>query len=120
MAGGAGAEGGGRGTPFRLDVERGNGRIVVIVAGELDLATAPLLVREVTGELANPVTSLAVDLGGVTFLDSSGLEAVLTVRRDAQERGVPFTLASVSRVVRTVLDLNGLNDLLGRTDRPPS
>lgn len=120
MAGPNGEEDAGRGTPFRIDVERGDGRIVVIVAGELDLATAPLLVREVTGELSNPVTSLAIDLGAVTFFDSSGLEAVLTVRRDAQEHGVPFTLASVSRVVRTVLDLNGLNDLLGRTDRPPS
>jgi anti-sigma B factor antagonist len=74
-------------------------RIVVIVAGELDLATAPLLVREVTGELSNPVTSLAIDLGAVTFLDSSGLEAVLTVRREAQEHGLPFMLVSVSRVV---------------------
>jgi anti-sigma B factor antagonist len=109
-----------RETPFRLEREQVDDRLVIVVIGELDLATAPLLGRQVDRALADPLTSLAIDLSAVTFLDSSGLEALVTARRAARQREIPFTLASVSRQARTVIDLNGLNDLLGPTDRPPA
>lgn len=100
-------------SPFRVEVEYVERRAVVIVAGEVDLATAPILLRTARSTLSIPVDGIAVDLGQVTFLDSSGIHALLTLRREATERQIAFTLTAVARQARRVLEITGLTDMFG-------
>ncbi|HEX2359262.1 MAG TPA: STAS domain-containing protein [Solirubrobacterales bacterium] len=66
---------------FRIDVERSNGRPPsVVVIGELDLATADQL-ETALRELATEVHGVVVDLSSCSFVDSSGLRAILVAAK---------------------------------------
>lgn len=84
---------------------------LVEVAGELDTATVPRL-REC---LDAGTPHVAVDLGGLTFVDSSGIE--LLVRAQKQAPGA-LHLVGVqrSRAVTRVLDLFGLTGEFSQFD----
>jgi anti-sigma B factor antagonist len=99
--------------PFRCDTSFVDEQATLRVRGELDLATAPVLQREAMAALALPLSRLVVDFGGVTFLDSSGIAALIATRRAAIERDVTFTLVAVSRSGRLTLELAGLSELFG-------
>lgn len=101
--------------PFRCDVSYVDEHATVAVRGELDLATAPVLLREVLATLVLPVDAVTVDLALVTFLDSSGIHTLLVAKSNAEERGIAFTLASVSRQGHLVLEVSGLSEHFGLT-----
>ena len=90
--------------------------LVVTVSGEVDLTTAPELTRAI--HLTSAHTSrLVADLAGVTFLDSSGLNALVRGSRALEERGVGFrVVAGPDGPVRRLLDLTQLLDLLHVVD----
>ncbi len=84
---------------------------VVAVEGELDIATAPVLQREVEPLWAAPMNVLTIDLEQVGFMDSSGLRALNELRTAAEERDVTFALFGVQPRVRRVLDITGMAPL---------
>jgi anti-sigma B factor antagonist len=94
---------------------------VVSVAGEMDLASAPAFQRQVLALFALPVESMTVDLAGLSFIDSSGLRALVTIHDAAQEHRIPMSLRSVPRQARRVLELTNLAQLfaVGDADEPP-
>ena len=96
---------------FSYDVSRAEGAVVVRLKGELDLATAPELQRELLGILEQPCSSLTLDLGELTFLDSSGLGALYRARQAAEAASVTLTLESVPRHVLRVLDVTAMAPL---------
>ncbi len=58
---------------------------VIVVRGEVDMAAGPLLDNAIEArELDDPVV---LDLGGVEFIDSSGLRRLLGASRRAAARG---------------------------------
>jgi anti-sigma B factor antagonist len=92
---------------FALDTHREGGVQVVVVRGELDMATAPLLrsVLATVGDRLPPRVEL--DLSGVTFLDAYAL-AVLHIAVRSTPPGRRLALRNPSRAVRRVLHLSGL------------
>jgi anti-sigma B factor antagonist len=105
---------------FRCDVVYAGDHAVVAARGEMDLATAPSVLREIRATLALPISGVTIDLGYVTFIDSSGVQALLTARNNAVERGITFSLDSVPRQVRGVLDMCNLLGLFGLPSRTPT
>ncbi|GAA1619398.1 STAS domain-containing protein [Actinoplanes couchii] len=87
----------------------------VTAAGEIDLATAPHLDRAVRELLScDEITSIEIDMAGVTFCDSSCL-AVLDEALDlANRRGVRLRVTDLQSPVRRVLEIVGLLDVLTR------
>lgn len=85
-------------------------RTVVAVAGELDLDTCPDLTRA-TLDLVLPGRTLALDLSGVTYMDSTGLNLLLKLRERAGTEDGTLELHGVSERVRFVLDLTGTRNL---------
>jgi anti-sigma B factor antagonist len=99
---------------FRVNVENVNSNQVVIdVEGELDIATAPILLQAIQAVFEDPITSLAVSLDRLTFMDSTGINVLLITQRTAQRRGIRFALAAVAPQARQALDATGLSDLFG-------
>ena len=98
---------------FRCDVLQVGDRAVIVARGEVDLATASVLRREMDAALDLPVTGLTVDLSYVTFLDSSGVHALVTSRRNAEHRSINFRLESVPRQARAVLEVCDLLEYFG-------
>jgi anti-sigma B factor antagonist len=89
-----------------------DGVTVVTVAGEIDLATSPQVRARLLDLLTEqqPPQVLVVALDGVSFLDSTGLNALIAVHRHANELGVQLRLASPARGPGRVLSITGLDN----------
>lgn len=87
------------------------GDVVVSVAGELDLSSAPAFQREVLALFALPVGRVTLDLAGLTFMDSSGLNVLNRVRSAAADHGVVLALRCVPDEVRRVFDVTDMTGL---------
>ena len=79
-------------------------------SGDLDSSTAPTL-REELGRHPSP-KRLIVDLGGVPFIDSAGLGALIGGIRRVREDGGEVALAAPRREVMTVLRTTGFDRML--------
>jgi anti-sigma B factor antagonist len=80
------------------------------LCGDIDLATADDVVARGANLLTHsePGVPLIVDLGEVTFLDSSGLSALVRLRHAADARGSQVLLRDVPQRVAVLLELSGL------------
>jgi anti-sigma B factor antagonist len=83
--------------------------LVVGVSGEIDIASDRKLREELLGALRRHGAWLALDLGGVTFMDCAGINVLLAVRRHALLEGGRVRVARASRPVRKILMLAGLH-----------
>ena len=83
----------------------------LILSGEVDLSVAPSL-RDSGMEMARLVAPgrLEIDLGDVTFIDSSGLGALISLRNAARQCGAKLVLVRVSQAVARFLELAGVRD----------
>jgi anti-sigma B factor antagonist len=90
--------------------------LTVRLSGDLDLAARPVVTGRVAAALVDEadVEQVVVDLGGVKFCDSSGLGALLDVRRVAEKLGATILLQSPSASVARLLDIAGIDELLPR------
>src|SRR2546421_4281995 len=98
-----------RGAPvFAIDHHELDERTaVVVVEGDLDLASAPMLKRVLVERLNAGSTRLVIDLTGVRFIDSTALGVLVGVHRKlgADER---LALAGAPTAVRRVIEVSGL------------
>jgi anti-anti-sigma factor len=84
--------------------------VILMLSGELDLASAPTLERELReAEAANP-RRVVIDLAGLAFMDSTGLQALLRARERANNnsshqlllRRAPHQVQRVFELTKTV------------------
>lgn len=92
------------GAAFRIE-PAGDSRTFVL-SGELDMAATDLVI-EATGSLAGE-GDVVFELAGLTFIDSSGLRAVLQVAERIPEG--KLVLRAPTDAVQRVLDIVGLAD----------
>lgn len=93
---------------------------VLVVAGELSLAEAPILERHLTDALETATSTVVVDLGGVEFIDSTGLSVLVRAHQQATERGVEFGVRNPRAQAHRLLSLTGLEERLTIADQSAS
>jgi anti-sigma B factor antagonist len=98
--------------PVSISLKAGDGYLVVILTGELDMATIePIRPRLLTIAASVP-ERLIVDLGEVTFLDSSALGLFLSMHRRINDSGGrALVLTRVDRRVGKPISITGLDRL---------
>jgi len=95
--------------PLDISVESGDDRVVTVaVAGEIDLPHARDLVVALREVLAGAPAVMALDLSGVTFMDSTGIQVLMGARADAGKAGTEVRIRRTSEPVQRVLQLTGL------------
>jgi anti-sigma B factor antagonist len=99
--------------------ESGQGRTVVTVRGELDLATADRLWVELEPLLASQ-SLVVLDGTGISFLDSSGLRVLLQAGKRATAESAVFRLVAPQPAVQRVLELAGASGHLQIRDSVPA
>jgi anti-sigma B factor antagonist len=92
-----------------LQTERDGARGVITIKGELDAYTAPAVEEQITKLTDAQVTTVVLDLSETSFLDSSGLRAILTAHRRLEGEGGLLLRAPSEPVVR-LLEITGLTD----------
>lgn len=86
-----------------------HGRSHLTVRGDLDAMSAPDLHAALAACTEGDVE---VDMAGVTFIDSSGLAAVIEAHLRLRPSGRRLTIVDRSPVVRRLLDLSGVSTQL--------
>lgn len=81
----------------------------LVLTGELNIYS----VREAAGTLLPRVRQHreALDLGGISEIDSAGLQLLLAAQRVAQAAGHELQIAAASQAVREVFDLVHCDEL---------
>lgn len=85
--------------------------VVVVMAGEIDLHTAPRLQNELADQLHGGAKHVIVDMSGVEFCDSTGVNVLLAALRRANEHGGSLCLVGPQPAVRKVLGITGLDSV---------
>jgi anti-anti-sigma factor len=103
---------------FEIGMEWSGDAVHLRVRGELDVAVADSLLRRVEGMEGSSARLVIVDLAEVTFLDSSGLKALLASQRAADEGGFEVLLVRTPKALRRVIDVAGADRILRLGDLP--
>jgi anti-sigma B factor antagonist len=78
---------------FAADSSSEAGVRLIALTGELDLASAPKLERELEAALATANGPIVVDLSDLQFMDSTGLRTLIAGQRGASHQQRPFAVA---------------------------
>ena len=85
-----------------------SGAPLIWVSGEIDLATSDRLAAAISAAATAGTRRLVLDLSGATFIDSTGVHALL----GATELAPSVTVRAPSEAVRRVLEITGADQLL--------
>lgn len=98
---------------FRALVTEDRLAVRVVVQGEIDLVTAPMLERHLHEAISTGRELVEVDLSGVTFMDARGVGVLVGARNAAGDKTVLRLHAPSDQVLR-MLDLCGIGLGLAR------
>lgn len=92
-----------------------SGDVVLTLAGEIDLAAREDVRRHLVVAMQYAIDDerrLVLELSGVTFMDSTGVNAILLAARQLHERSLSLVVARPAPMVERVLDITGANRIL--------
>ena len=81
---------------------------VLVLAGEIDLATAADLRAAASRILEQPPARILLDFSGVTFCDSQGLSLLISLNREVAAAGSELVLTNVGDFMARLLEITGL------------
>jgi anti-sigma B factor antagonist len=84
----------------------------VAATGELDIATFRTLTDRIDHYRAGTHRRVTLDLRGLTFIDSSGMRALINADADARLRARELTILVGDGPARSALELTGLDQML--------
>lgn len=94
---------------MRVDIDVDGSVLIVRAEGELDLSTAPQFRAGVEHALDRTMArDLLLNMRGVTFVDSSGLGAILGRYRRVSQAGGRVVMCGVTGRVKPIIELSGL------------
>jgi anti-sigma B factor antagonist len=99
--------------PFRCELIPERERIRVAPAGELDLDTVPAVDEAIREVLGAGFSGLVLDLGRVTFMDSTALRLATRLEAAARADGFMLEVRPGPPAVQRLFELTGMSDRFG-------
>jgi anti-anti-sigma factor len=96
----------------------GDAQIVELV-GELDIEGAPLSRRVLGRACGSSQHTVFLDLAGLTFMDSSGVQMIIEADRRLRDDARDLVILRAPRHVRRLLELCGLTEILHLSEAGP-
>ena len=84
---------------------------VLPLEGEIDLHVAPRVESALASMIKKRPEHLVVDLSGVTFIDSSGLAALIHGLQEMKKYGGKLKLSGISSNLRTIFEMARLDQV---------
>ena len=89
------------------------GQSLLAVAGEVDMSNADRLHDAIIEAATRADSEVEVDVSGVTFIDSTGLSALVRARSELEPRGIAIELRNSTPQVARILEITGLGPHFG-------
>jgi anti-sigma B factor antagonist len=93
-------------------------RHTLILTGELDIAHASQVEAMIKHLCDSEVPGIALDLTGLTFIDSTGIRAIVTAQKLCRERGHEFAIVPGTAAVQRAFEATGLLGTLPFRETP--
>jgi anti-anti-sigma factor len=88
-----------------------DGLAVVTTPGEIDITNAGLLRAALLSALEKPPPAIVVDMADTDFCDSTGLNVLVRVQKQAAEQGTALRLVIRAAAVQRMLTVTGVSEL---------
>ena len=98
-------------TPPARPVARKDRPNVLPLEGEIDLHVSPIVTASLKLMIEKKPRQLIVDLSRVTYIDSSGLAALIEGMQNVEQYGGKFALAGLPETVRTIFEIARLDQV---------
>ena len=96
--------------PLTVEVASQGDEVVLVLVGELDPHTAPILRAAIDDAVTDNTSSLVLDVAGLQFIDSSGLRVIISAHKVMDEQGGRLVLRAPTDNTRRLLEITGLAD----------
>ncbi len=84
----------------------------IILSGDIDYSTQEKNLKEYNKALnAKNIKQIQVDLANVTFLDSSGIRALLSLQVKAGKKGISMLLLNCNNLIREIFEIGGFDKM---------
>ena len=94
---------------LRLELSEQGGWSVLLVGGEVDVATAPRLREQLIALVNDGRHHLVIDLEAVDFIDSTGLGVLIGALKRVRTQGGELALVCTERRILKVFEITGLD-----------
>src|SRR5262245_13938829 len=101
-----------RGARMQVTSQRHADHTVVRLRGELDALSHARIVEELEREVGSEPLLVVLNLHGLRFIDSTGLEAIIRISSSLARGGGRLVVSSPSTFCRTVIERTGLDRIL--------
>jgi anti-sigma B factor antagonist len=101
-----------RGSRLAIETRLEGARAIVAIGGELDVAALPAL-QEALAAQERAGRDVELDLAALTYIDSSGLTLFFQTAQRARRAGWELRVVNVRPAVLQMLELTGLDLVLG-------
>lgn len=101
-----------------IDVKNNGSSCLLAVSGEIDVYTSPLLKSRLAQAIDEGCTDLVVDLERVSFIDSSGLGALVSGLRRVKERSGSLRVVCTKENILKVFRITGLDKVFPIVSNP--
>ncbi len=104
--------------PFELHERAGLAQRTLVLSGELDLACAPTLDAAVERICTDQIETLTLDLSKLTFMDSTGLRAILLAEDLCERHDCKLVVIPGPAQVQRLFEVTGLLERLPFQSEP--
>ncbi len=99
-------------THLSVETEMEEGILTAKVSGRIDSKRAPEFETALQEIIEGADRAIVVDLGGVTFIGSTGLRTLLNAATVLRERGTAFAVCCPSGPLRGIFRLSGMDRVI--------
>ncbi|NMB08779.1 MAG: anti-sigma F factor antagonist [Tissierellia bacterium] len=94
---------------MRLSTEIIKDNLIIRLEGELDHHTSEEVRRKIDSEYYNNnLLNMVLDLGGLNFMDSSGIGLIMGRYKNCKEQGGKLSIVNINSKVERILEMSGL------------
>ena len=86
--------------------------VLVVLSGELELSTAPKLAQRLSALCLHTGLRVRADMSKVTFLDATGIRALVVGARDIRDRQGELTIFGMIPAVRRTAEIAQLSSFV--------
>jgi anti-anti-sigma factor len=105
---------------LEIAVSESGGVRLLRLTGELDMAGVDRFERQLASDQTPGAETFVLDMRGLTFIDSSGLRAVIMADRRVRAGGGRFIVVMGPERVNHVMEMTGVAKHIELVDEPPT
>jgi anti-anti-sigma factor len=103
---------------FRISLEQRQDLAILKLYGEFDMMAAPTFCEIVTAQVKRGIARFVVDLKNLTYIDSRGIHALITMLGAAQQQRGDISLVIGNERIARILALAGVDQVFTSYDDP--